>query len=195
MQFTSTLLTSALFASSAMALISNDTSAAQDAADNTASVTSVVSSTPAANVTESAIETSSTSSIVPIVNSTTSFVSSTTPAVSYPAYNSTELYYVTEVVTAFTTYCPEPTEIVTNSKTYTVTGATTLTITDCPCTLVKTTDKQVAEPTTTVTKKTSAAPVATSAKATSATHSVINANGANAMIPSVAGMIGAFFLL
>ncbi|GAV26715.1 hypothetical protein PMKS-000170 [Pichia membranifaciens] len=46
---------------------------------------------------------------------------------------------VTEVVTAFTTYCPEPTTIVTNGKTYTVTSATTLTITDCPCTIVHTT--------------------------------------------------------
>ncbi|ODQ45331.1 hypothetical protein PICMEDRAFT_74095 [Pichia membranifaciens NRRL Y-2026] len=46
---------------------------------------------------------------------------------------------VTEVVTALTTYCPEATTIVTNGKTYTVTSATTLTITDCPCTIVHTT--------------------------------------------------------
>ncbi|KAG0672562.1 hypothetical protein C6P40_001779 [Pichia californica] len=45
---------------------------------------------------------------------------------------------ITEVVTAYTTYCPEATEITTNGKTYTVTGATTLTITDCPCTIVHT---------------------------------------------------------
>ncbi|GME75379.1 unnamed protein product [[Candida] boidinii] len=44
---------------------------------------------------------------------------------------------VSEVVTAITTYCPEATEIVTNGVTYTVTGATTLTITDCPCTKEK----------------------------------------------------------
>ncbi|KAI9848461.1 MAG: hypothetical protein M1837_000256 [Sclerophora amabilis] len=45
--------------------------------------------------------------------------------------------YTTEVLTAFTTYCPSPTEIVHSSKTYTVTEATTLTITDCPCTVTK----------------------------------------------------------
>ncbi|KAF2147273.1 uncharacterized protein K452DRAFT_217516 [Aplosporella prunicola CBS 121167] len=45
--------------------------------------------------------------------------------------------YVTEVLTAYTTYCPEPTEIAHNGKTYTVTEASTLTITDCPCTVSK----------------------------------------------------------
>lgn len=39
------------------------------------------------------------------------------------------------VVTEFTTYCPYPTTIVTNNKTITVSEATTLTITDCPCTI------------------------------------------------------------
>lgn len=45
--------------------------------------------------------------------------------------------YETITTTAITTYCPYPTEIVHNSKTYTVTKATTLTITDCPCTVTK----------------------------------------------------------
>ncbi|KAG5951473.1 hypothetical protein E4U53_003023 [Claviceps sorghi] len=45
--------------------------------------------------------------------------------------------YVTEVVTALTTYCPGPTAITVNNKTYTVTEPTTLTITDCPCTVHK----------------------------------------------------------
>lgn len=47
--------------------------------------------------------------------------------------------YTTEVVTAITTYCPEPTEIEYGSHTYTVTEATTLTITDCDggCTIKK----------------------------------------------------------
>jgi hypothetical protein len=44
---------------------------------------------------------------------------------------------VTEVVDVYTTYCPGPTEITHGSKTYTVTEATTLTITDCPCTITK----------------------------------------------------------
>jgi hypothetical protein len=45
--------------------------------------------------------------------------------------------YTTEVVTALTTYCPEATVLTHNGKTYTITSATTLTITDCPCTLTK----------------------------------------------------------
>lgn len=39
--------------------------------------------------------------------------------------------YITEVVTSFETYCPGPTTLTYNSKTYTVTSATTLTVTDC----------------------------------------------------------------
>jgi len=58
------------------------------------------------------------------------------PAPAAPAHNATESW-VTEVVTALTTYCPLATEIVHGSKTYTVTSATTLTITDCPCTITK----------------------------------------------------------
>ncbi|THZ06365.1 hypothetical protein D6C95_02437, partial [Aureobasidium pullulans] len=46
--------------------------------------------------------------------------------------------YTTEIVTALTTYCPAATTVVQNGKTYTVSSATTLTITDCPCTVVKT---------------------------------------------------------
>lgn len=45
--------------------------------------------------------------------------------------------YVTEVVKSYTTYCPEPTKITHGHKTYTITSATTLTITDCPCTVTK----------------------------------------------------------
>ncbi|GME89049.1 unnamed protein product [Ambrosiozyma monospora] len=45
---------------------------------------------------------------------------------------------IEQVVTAYTTYCPAATEITTNGKTITVTGATTLTITDCPCTIKST---------------------------------------------------------
>ncbi|KAF4785376.1 mmc protein [Colletotrichum scovillei] len=45
--------------------------------------------------------------------------------------------YVTEVVSAYTTYCPGPTVISHADKTYTITKATTLTITDCPCTVTK----------------------------------------------------------
>lgn len=44
---------------------------------------------------------------------------------------------VTEVVSSYVTYCPGPTEITHGGSTYTVTEATTLTITDCPCTITK----------------------------------------------------------
>lgn len=42
---------------------------------------------------------------------------------------------VTSVVTAITTWCPGPTTLTHGTRTYTVTKATTLTITDCPCTV------------------------------------------------------------
>lgn len=43
--------------------------------------------------------------------------------------------YTTTVVTAITTYCSEPTKIVHHGKTWDITSATTLTITECPCTI------------------------------------------------------------
>lgn len=42
---------------------------------------------------------------------------------------------ITEVVDVWTTFCPEPTHLTMNNKTYTVTEACTFTITDCPCTV------------------------------------------------------------
>jgi len=58
-------------------------------------------------------------------------------SVSAYAYTNGTEFTTTEVVTSYTTFCPSPTEIVEGGKTYTVTEATTLTITDCPCTIVK----------------------------------------------------------
>lgn len=55
--------------------------------------------------------------------------------------------YTTEVVTAYTTYCPAATQITQNGKTYTATEATTLTITDCPCTITKPVSKMMPKPT------------------------------------------------
>lgn len=52
------------------------------------------------------------------------------------SYNGT-VVYTTEVHTAYTTVCPEATKVTFNGQTYTVTEATTLTITNCPCTVVK----------------------------------------------------------
>lgn len=54
-----------------------------------------------------------------------------------PGKNGT--HYTTEVVTQYTTYCPEPTTITDGDNTITVTEPTTLTITHCPtgCTIKK----------------------------------------------------------
>jgi len=57
-----------------------------------------------------------------------------TVSASYPAGN---VSYTTEVVTAFTTVCPEATQLSYNGQTYTVSESTTLTITNCPCTISK----------------------------------------------------------
>lgn len=43
----------------------------------------------------------------------------------------------TKVVSRYTTWCPEPTTVCIGSKTYTVTKPTTLTVTDCPCTITE----------------------------------------------------------
>ena len=45
--------------------------------------------------------------------------------------------YTTITTTAITTYCPSSTAITHGTRTYIVTEATTLTITDCPCTVIK----------------------------------------------------------
>ncbi|CEJ94677.1 Putative Mmc protein [[Torrubiella] hemipterigena] len=45
--------------------------------------------------------------------------------------------YVTEVVDVYTTYCPAATQITHGTKTWTVTAPTTLTISDCPCTVTR----------------------------------------------------------
>ncbi|RGP59316.1 putative sed1-abundant cell surface glyco [Fusarium longipes] len=55
--------------------------------------------------------------------------------------------YTTEVVTAITTYCPEPTTLTHGNKTYTVTEPTTFTITDCPCTVTKSQTEHYPQPT------------------------------------------------
>lgn len=54
---------------------------------------------------------------------------------SYPVGGN--VTYTTEIVTSYETYCPGPTTITYGQSTYTVSEATTLTITDCPCTVSK----------------------------------------------------------
>jgi len=51
------------------------------------------------------------------------------------SYNYTAPSYTTEVVTEYTTYCPGATEITYGGQTYTATSETTLTVTNCPCTV------------------------------------------------------------
>ncbi|SCV03942.1 LAMI_0H12178g1_1 [Lachancea mirantina] len=78
-----------------------------------------------------------------------------------------------EVVTELTTYCPEPTTIVTNGATYTVTSATTLTITECPCTVTRTSTISSSAPASSV--HASSAP-ASSVHASSAPASSVHAS-------------------
>ncbi|EPE34866.1 hypothetical protein GLAREA_10561 [Glarea lozoyensis ATCC 20868] len=52
-------------------------------------------------------------------------------------YTNGTVVYTTEVHTAYTTVCPASTELTFNGVTYTATASTTLTITNCPCTIVK----------------------------------------------------------
>lgn len=71
------------------------------------------------------------SSAAPVVSSAAPVVSSAAPVYSTPV-ESAPAQYTTEVVTAYTTYCPEATQITHGGVTYTATEATTLTITNCP---------------------------------------------------------------
>ncbi|TDZ13084.1 Clock-controlled protein 6 [Colletotrichum spinosum] len=47
----------------------------------------------------------------------------------------TTTIFTTVVTTAYETYCPSPTTFIHHNITYTATSATTLTITNCPCTI------------------------------------------------------------
>jgi len=87
----------------------------------------------------------------------------TTP--SYPSYT-------TEVVTEYTTYCPGATEITYGGQTYTATSETTLTITNCPCTITYPVTSSVVTscPTTSVPHTTYAPPPTTYAPTTSAPY-------------------------
>jgi hypothetical protein len=58
-------------------------------------------------------------------------------ATASAAYTNGTVVYTTEVFTAYTTVCPAATELTFNGKTYTATTSTTLTITNCPCTVIK----------------------------------------------------------
>lgn len=58
----------------------------------------------------------------------------------YSRQSSTEIMPpFTTIVSSFTTVCPSSTKFSTNGVTYTATGGETITVTDCPCTLSRTT--------------------------------------------------------
>lgn len=125
-------------------------------------------------------------------------------------YTNGTVVYTTEVYTALTTVCPASTELSYNGVTYTATASTTLTITNCPCTVVKpVTTSSVVAPSaspvytngttvavnTPVVAATSTAVGTTSAKSTAtATPSTITASGGNKAFAfsgaSLAGLLG-----
>ncbi|OAA55639.1 hypothetical protein ISF_07744 [Cordyceps fumosorosea ARSEF 2679] len=105
-----------------------------------------------------------------------------------------EVVWTTEVVTAYTTYCPAPTTVVVNNKTHTVTEATTLTITDCPCTISKPHTPTGGVPVTTNPAKptgTGAIPTGPSTKPTSPPQ----VGGAAAAVPFGAAALAALAML
>lgn len=67
----------------------------------------------------------------------TVFAFASTISAAYNTTNDHSTVYITEVHTAYTTFCPSSTELVYNGVTYTATESTTITITNCPCTVVK----------------------------------------------------------
>jgi hypothetical protein len=60
-----------------------------------------------------------------------------TASASYSNTTTSAVEYTTEVHTAYTTVCPSSTELTFNGVTYTATASQTLTVTNCPCTVVK----------------------------------------------------------
>ncbi|KUI58469.1 Clock-controlled protein 6 [Cytospora mali] len=97
--------------------------------------------------------------------------------------------YTTEIVTAVTTFCPEATVLTHAGSTYTISSATTLTITDCPCTITK--PVTVASSVSCVTCSASSAPAYTNGTGVYPTSSAAALSGAG-----LAGVLGlaAFFL-
>jgi len=131
-------------------------------------------------------------------------------SVASAGYTNGTVVYTTEVYTAYTTVCPASTQLTFNGVTYTATASTTLTITDCPCTVIKpvTTSSVVAPSaapvypngtTVAVTTPVAATPATsvgtTSVKSTpTATPSTITASGGNKAFAlsgaSLAGLLG-----
>jgi len=68
---------------------------------------------------------------------TNPFAANGTNTVTAGAIGAGGVTYVTDVVTAYTTYCPFATQVTQNGIVYTATASQTLTITNCPCTVTK----------------------------------------------------------
>lgn len=118
--------------------------------------------TTTAAVNTSSIEVTTTATVNATICTDTAVCSTSEPVCTaspcVPLCESCEVSTV--VVTALTTYCPEPTVLCTNDACHTLTAPGTLTITDCPCTIA-----------TVVTRTGGAAPPR-------ATHTVAAPNGA-----------------
>lgn len=97
--------------------------------------------------------------------------------------NSTQPAVVTEVVTAYTTFCPAATTLTAGGNTYTVTSATTLTI-PCAtgCTVVKSMTSSVVTACSTCTGKATTTPVAPVSAIISGAPTKA-ANGTGAYVP------------
>ena len=101
---------------------------------SSASSTSASASSSSGSTSKSATVSASASASVSVSASSTASASELTANVTASA---TGIVYTTEVVSKFTTYCPFATSVTMGNQTYTVSSATTLTITDCPCTITK----------------------------------------------------------
>ncbi|KAL1898791.1 hypothetical protein Sste5346_003198 [Sporothrix stenoceras] len=105
--------------------------------------------------------------------------------------------YTTEVVTALTTYCPEATTLTHNGKTYTISSATTLTITDCPCTLTKPVTTATTVSCTTPYNNATVSVTKGTASYTPTQSAVVTAGAGKVMLSGAAGVValGAAILL
>lgn len=121
------------------------------------------------------------------------FLLTALPALVAAAYDNETVITITEhsVVTEFTTYCPESTTLTFNNKTYTVTEPTTLTITDCPCTLESTTISTLESTSTPITYESTSAPIgtiSTSSKAPESTSAPLTYTSTSSEISTFEGV-------
>ncbi|KAH8901480.1 hypothetical protein GQ53DRAFT_6865 [Thozetella sp. PMI_491] len=111
----------------------------------------------------STTESSSSATSTSTTSSTSGQSSKTAPPPSSASTSDAQPFYTTVIVTALTTYCPSATVVTYKDKTYTVTGPTTLTVTNCPCTITK----PVSSPSTMMIPTSSSTPRVNSTSATS----------------------------